>query len=163
VSSLEETFNALMGDLDYSMFIVTAAHGGERAGCLVGFATQSSIRPPRFLVCISKTNRTYRIARETTLLAVHFVPREAGELAELFGGQTGDDVDKFERCAWRSGPGGVPLLEDCGNRFVGTVLERLDRGDHVVHLLEPVAADRREPDEPFDFHRARRIEAGHEA
>jgi hypothetical protein len=27
-----------------------------------------------------------------------------GELAELFGGETGDEVDKFDRCEWRPGP-----------------------------------------------------------
>ena len=45
-------FDELMGELDYPMFIVTAAREGERAGCLVGFATQTSIHPSRFLVCL---------------------------------------------------------------------------------------------------------------
>ncbi|HEV3001376.1 MAG TPA: flavin reductase, partial [Solirubrobacteraceae bacterium] len=52
----------LVSDLDYPMFIVTATNGRERAGCLVGFATQTSIRPGRFLVCLSEKNRTYRVA-----------------------------------------------------------------------------------------------------
>src|SRR4051812_38755411 len=115
VSSVRDTFNELMGELDYPMFIVTVAHGGERAGCLVGFATQGSIDPPRFLACLSKANRTYRVARGADALAVHFVPAGADGLAELFGGQTGDEVDKFSRCRWHPGPGGVPLLDDCVN------------------------------------------------
>src|SRR4051794_41781759 len=51
----------LIDELDYPMFIVTVAAGGERAGCLVGFATQCSINPPRFLVCLSDKNRTFRV------------------------------------------------------------------------------------------------------
>ena len=43
----------LVSELDYPMFIVTCADERERAGCLVGFATQCSIDPPRFLVCLS--------------------------------------------------------------------------------------------------------------
>jgi hypothetical protein len=35
-----------MAQLDYSLFIVTPAAGEERAGCLVGFASQVSIRRP---------------------------------------------------------------------------------------------------------------------
>ena len=89
------TFDSLVGDLDYPMFIVTATAGDDRAGCLIGFATQTSIDPQRFLVCLSRRNRTYRVARRTDLLGVHFVPSEAADLAELFGGATGDEVDKF--------------------------------------------------------------------
>ena len=45
-----EAFEALMADLDQPSYVVTAADGDERAGCLVGFATQCSIEPPRFAV-----------------------------------------------------------------------------------------------------------------
>jgi flavin reductase (DIM6/NTAB) family NADH-FMN oxidoreductase RutF len=157
------TFSDLVGELDHAMLIVTAAAGGERAGCLVGFATQSSIDPPRFLVCLSKRNRTYRVALEAGALAVHFVPARAPDLAELFGGETGDDTDKFVRCAWRSGPGDLPILEDCPNWFAGRVLERMDLGDHDGFLLEPVEAHRAEDVTAFTFHRAKRIAPGHEA
>ena len=158
----EATFNSLVGDLDYPMFIVTACADGERSGCLIGFATQASIDPSRFLVCLSHTNRTYRVGIRAALLAIHFVPEEAEDLVELFGGETGDEVDKFERCAWRPGPDGTPLLDDCPNRFVGRVLERIDAGDHDAFLLEPVLAERGTDAEEFSFHRAKRIEPGHQ-
>src|ERR687884_2155614 len=89
------TFDALVGDLEYPMFIVTARAGREPLGCLVGFATQTSIHPRRFAVCLSHKNRTYRRGREARLLGVHCVPDDQPELAELFGGQTGDEADKF--------------------------------------------------------------------
>jgi len=157
------TFHSLVGDLEYPMFIVTARADAEPLGCLVGFATQMSIDPPRFAVCLSHKNRTFRRGHGTTLLGVHCVPAEAVELAELFGGHTGDEVEKFERCAWHDGPGGVPLLDECPNRFVGRVVWRADAGDHDVFLLEPVAAEAAAGESEFTFHRAKRIEAGHEA
>jgi flavin reductase (DIM6/NTAB) family NADH-FMN oxidoreductase RutF len=159
----DSTFNSLVGDLDYPMFIVTVAAHGERSGCLIGFATQASIDPSRFLLCLSNKNRTYRVSRDAELLGVHFVPEEQAELAELFGGETGDEVDKFARCEWTEGPGGTPLLDACPNRFVGRVLERVDAGDHDAILLEPVAAERGTDSDEFTFHRAKRIEPGHEA
>ena len=161
--SVPETFEGLVGELDYPMFIVTAAAGGERSGCLVGFATQTSIDPPRFLVCLSVKNRTYRVARRADVLGVHLVPAEATELAELFGGETGDEVDKFARAPWRDGPEGVPILADCPSWFVGRVLDRVDAGDHVGFLLEPVAAAHDLAGGGMDFQRVRGIEAGHEA
>jgi len=57
-----ETFGQMVGELEYSMFIVTVRAGAEQAGCLVGFGCQSSIDPPRFLACLSRTNHTYRVA-----------------------------------------------------------------------------------------------------
>ena len=159
----ESTFNSLVGDLDYPMFIVTACADGERSGCLIGFATQASIDPPRFIVGLSHQNRTYRVANGAELLAVHFVPEEAEDLAELFGGETGDEVDKFARCEWHEGPHGVPMLDRCANRFVGRVVWRSDAGDHDAFLLEPVLAERGTDSDEFKFHRAKRIDPGHEA
>jgi flavin reductase (DIM6/NTAB) family NADH-FMN oxidoreductase RutF len=156
-------FAELVADLDYPMMIVTAQARGERAGCLVGFATQTSIRPGRFLVCLSRENRTYRVARFAQALGVHFVPVERADLAELFGGQTGDEVDKFARCEWHEGPEGVPLLDGLANRFVGRVVGRWEAGDHRAHLLEPVHAERGTMSEEFTFRRARWIHPGHPA
>src|SRR4051812_26824918 len=114
------------------MFIVTLVAGGERAGCLVGFATQCSIDPPRFLVCISVNNRTYRVGRDARAMAVHLVPTDGDDLVELFGGETGDDTDKFERVEWYEGPEGLPVIDRCGSWFAGRVLERFDSfGDHA--------------------------------
>jgi flavin reductase (DIM6/NTAB) family NADH-FMN oxidoreductase RutF len=161
--STQDVFNSLVGELDYPMLIVTACDGEERSGCLIGFATQASIDPSRFLVCLSHKNRTYRVAQGTDLLGVHFVPEEAGDVAELFGGETGDEVDKFARVPWQPGPGGTPLLDACPNRFVGRVLQRLDAGDHDALLLEPVQAERGTDSDEFTFHRAKRIDPGHEA
>jgi flavin reductase (DIM6/NTAB) family NADH-FMN oxidoreductase RutF len=153
----------LVSALDYPMFIVTVAAEGERAGCLVGFATQASINPPRFLVCLSDKNRTYRVAQDAAVLVVHLVPETATDLAELFGASTGDDVDKFEQCAWSPGPAGTPVLDECPNWFAARILDRMNAGDHCAMLLDPFEAASDTTEQPFTFHRARRIEAGHEA
>jgi flavin reductase (DIM6/NTAB) family NADH-FMN oxidoreductase RutF len=157
------TFHELVGDLEYPMFIVTARAGDEPLGCLIGFTTQASIDPPRFLVCLSHKNRTFRRGQDAGFFAVHCVPEHAGALAELFGGETGDEVDKFARTAWHEGPEGVPILDECQNWFVGRVLWRRDGGDHEAYLLEPVAAQHGSGEDEFTFHRAKRIDAGHEA
>jgi flavin reductase (DIM6/NTAB) family NADH-FMN oxidoreductase RutF len=160
---VRDAFNALMGDLEYPMFIVTARAGDEPLGCLVGFATQASIDPPRFLICLSHVNHTFRRGRDVSHLGVHSVPEGAADLAELFGGETGDEVDKFARVPWHEGLEGVPLLDDCHNRFVGRVIDRMDAGDHSAFLLEPVAAEHADGQGEFTFHRAKRIEPGHPA
>jgi flavin reductase (DIM6/NTAB) family NADH-FMN oxidoreductase RutF len=158
-----DAFEELVGELDYPMMIVTAASGEDRGGCLVGFTTQASISPPRYAVCLSDKNRTFRLAQDVDHLGVHFLSADRGDLAELFGSETGDEVDKLARTEWSPGPHDVPLLDGCPNRFVGRILERLDAGDHWIFLLEPVFAEHEEEAEQFPFHRAKRLEPGHEA
>jgi flavin reductase (DIM6/NTAB) family NADH-FMN oxidoreductase RutF len=159
-------FTKLVAELEYPMYVVTAAADGERAGCLVGFGTQTSIHPPRFLVCVSRKNRTLSVANDSPVLAVHVLSDDPQErrLAELFGGETGDDTDKFELCAWHEGPGGVPLLDDIPNFFVGRVVSCVDVGDHVGFLLDPVDAERGGAGvEELGFQEAKDIEPGHPA
>lgn len=155
-------FLKLAGTLNYPVFIVTAASGDEREGCVIGFASQTSFEPARFLACLSRANRTYRFARDVDALAVHLVPRDAAGLVELFGGETGDEVDKFARCEWHAGPRGLPILDGCPSWFAGEIVERFDLGDHVGHLLELFAATC-EPGEIMYFQDVKDIDPGHPA
>ncbi len=159
----EKKFQRLVGALDYPLFLVTATDGDEHDGCIVGFTTQCSIHPPRFLVCLSVKNRTWRIAGRADALAVHVVPRERRDLAELFGGETADDRDKLAGVAWTAGPGGVPLIDELRARFVGRIVERHDYGgDHTGFLLAPVDAEAAERPDELSFQQGKDIPPGHE-
>ena len=146
------------------MAIVTAvAPDGRRSGCLVGFWTQCSIHPPRVLPCISKKNHTLEVAIAAEALAVHWLGDDDRGLAELFGGETGDDIDKFERCSWRPGPGGVPVLEGVKGWVAGPVAGRFDAGDHVAFLVDAEAGAAEEPSAAeLGFQAVKDLEPGHE-
>jgi flavin reductase (DIM6/NTAB) family NADH-FMN oxidoreductase RutF len=163
VTDVERTVHRWIGEIDYPMMIVTAAAGDERGGCLVGFTTQCSIDPMRFLICLSDKNRTYRVARGAGTLGVHLVPADREDLVELFGSNTGDETDKFAQTSWHPATDGTPIVDGCPNWFVGRVLERLDAGDHQALLLEPVEAAAGADVRQYPFHRAKRFEPGHEA
>ena len=156
-------FDDLVRRLDYPMFVVTTYDGTTPAGCLVGFATQCSIDPARFLVCLSDKNQTHRVAAGAETLAVHVLRAEQHDLAALVGGETGDEVDKFARCAWSEGPGGVPVLDECAGWFAGRVLERSVLGDHTGLLLEPFAGSDPGDVRLLRFEHVRDLDPGHEA
>jgi len=127
--------------IDFPMALVTAFDGNERSGCLVGFHTQCSVDPQRWLVNISKTNHTFNVALRAKWLAVHILRSDQHALAELFGGVSGDELapaTKFEQCAWRESDHGTPILEGC-DWFAGPVIERIDAGDHVAHIIDIAA------------------------
>jgi flavin reductase (DIM6/NTAB) family NADH-FMN oxidoreductase RutF len=162
MTNMHDTFVGLTLALDYPMLIVTTAARGERSGCLIGFSTQCSIDPPRYLVCLSDKNRTTRLAARAAALAVHFVPGPARDLAELFGSETDDEIDKFARCDWHEGPDGLPLLDGCRRWFAGRILERRRLGDHIGHLLEPfAAADDDGEDGILMFSQVKSVDPGH--
>ncbi len=146
----------MLDELDYPMFIATVP--GD--GCLVGFATQCSIDPLRFLVCLSNKNRTYRLARDAEHMALHVVPEDRRDLAELFGGETADEVDKLAQVEWSPGPGGAPLIAGCPH-VAGPLVDRFDVGDHVVFVLDVEVEEGAAT--PLRFERARAIDPGHEA
>jgi flavin reductase (DIM6/NTAB) family NADH-FMN oxidoreductase RutF len=153
-------FEQLVATLDYPLYVVTAAFEQQPAGCLIGFATQCSIHPPRFLACISKKNHTFLLAARAPALAVHIIEKKDKSIAELFGGTTGDEVDKFSRVRWRF-VSGVPIFDACERWFVGAVLEQIDLGDHVGFLLEPIDTGHKASSEQLTFQKARGIEPGH--
>jgi flavin reductase (DIM6/NTAB) family NADH-FMN oxidoreductase RutF len=147
------------------MAVVTLVSDGEPSGCLVGFATQCSIDPPRYLVCLSEKNHTYRAAEAgADRLVVHLLAPDQVELARLFGEQTGDETDKFGRCRWHAGPDGEPVLDDAPAWFSGPIRERMVGGDHVCYRID---IDRAYDDGTarsfLDFHRVSDFDPGHEA
>jgi flavin reductase (DIM6/NTAB) family NADH-FMN oxidoreductase RutF len=160
----EHDFNALMAALDSPLIVVTTADERERAGCLVEFHVQSSMEPQRYCVWLSKANYTYRVALQSSYLVIHFLTADDLPLAELFGTQTGDTVDKFAGLPVDSGPGGAPVLRQCPNWLAVRRIALLDEGgDHVCLPTEPVAVHTLRPFRPLRLSQAGHLKAGHGA
>jgi flavin reductase (DIM6/NTAB) family NADH-FMN oxidoreductase RutF len=159
-------FHQLAAHVNTPMYVVTAAADGEHDGCLVGFATQCSIDPARFLVCLSTANRTFTIASRADMLVVHALHGTDHPLASLFGEETDKDpeVDKFLSCDWTPGPGDTPVLDGC-DWFAGNIHDRVELGDHVGFVLDVTdLGDAARAEEPrLGFQGVRALEAGNPA
>jgi len=143
-------FDDIAATLTPPMVVVTARAGDDADGCLVGFSTQCSIDPLRYLVCLSTANRTYELAGRSSTLVVHMLhdtPADR-ELASWFGEHTARDTDKLAGRDWRPGPDGVPVLGGC-DWFAGPVVDRFDVGDHVAHVIEITDGDAPRANEPW--------------
>ena len=159
----EDLLGRIQEQTDPSLYVVTAAADGEVSGCLAGFGSHVSIHPERLLICISKQNHTFGVASRAEALVVHVPPSTEPELARLFGGETGDEVDKLGQVAWRPGPGGAPVLDLCPTWVGGRVVQRVDLGDHVGFLLEVQDGSVDDAARPLRFHQAQDVEPGHDA
>ena len=162
--SPEDHFHALVADIDHPMFIVTAAANGRHGGCLVGFVTQASIDPPRLIVMLSKANDTWRVAQGASELVVHFLRHENYNLARLFGEETSDaGVDKFASCSWEESTKRTPIIRGTRGWIIGEILERVDAGDHVAHLLNVKEAQCELAGALLMFQEVRDLDPGHPA
>lgn len=160
----DNAFGRSLASLDAALILVTTFAEGERAGCIVGFHTRSSIVPQHFSLWLSKANHTYRTALRATHFAVHFLTADDLPLAKAFGTRSGDDTDKFAGLDVEVEDHGVPLLRACPHR---AVLERItmldDGGDHVCLSTRVLAAQTGDPFEPLRMSDAQHLVAGHES
>ncbi|SON62605.1 4-hydroxyphenylacetate 3-monooxygenase reductase component [Mycobacterium simulans] len=142
-----EAFDDLMAMLDGPGFVVTTQADGHPSGCLVDFATQTSVQPPSFMVGLPRSAGTAEVASRSEHLAVHVLAQRQQLLAGLFANQTDEEIDPFVRCKWRAGPYGMPILDDAVAWFVARTASRSDVGDYVAYLLEPVSVSAPESEE----------------
>lgn len=141
----KSAFDTLMAATNPVMIVVTTVAADERAGCLVGFHSQSGIDTGHYCVWLSKANHTYRTALRATHFGVHFLTADDLGLAKRFGTRSGEDTDKFAGLKVSTHDTGVPLLDDCPNRLIVQRLALLDDGaDHVcitTRVLDAQAGD----------------------
>jgi flavin reductase (DIM6/NTAB) family NADH-FMN oxidoreductase RutF len=159
------SFNDMMAGMDPAMVIVTTSAGRERGGCLVGFHAQSSIEPSRYCIWLSKANHTYRLALRASHLGIHFLTDTDtdGELAELFGTLSGDDIDKFTRVPFVETKEKVPVLESCDNWLVVEKIALLDEGgDHVCISTQPVTVHYEGDFRPLRLSSVNHLTPGHQ-
>ena len=145
VQAVRDAYERVIEPVDPVAVIVTCASGGDKAGCLVTFSGPCSIEPPRYAVWLSHPNHTYQVALGANELIVHMLTADDLPLAEVFGGVSGLNEDKFARVPW-SDRGGAPLLRATGGWLRGRILSRVPGreetgGDHTCFVLAPVAAE----------------------
>lgn len=152
---------------DGAMVVVTVATAGERSGCMIGFWSQCSIEPRRLALWMSVENHTTSLVDAGSVVGIHLLTVGDHDLAELFGGETTDEVDKFAALRddeW-SDDEGVPVLVRCPNRLVGRVVRVVDDGscDHRLAIVEPVAASAADAATPLRLSDVDDVDAGHPA
>ena len=132
-------FDIVAAGLRSSPAFVTASVNGDHAGCVVRFHTQCGIDPIRYAVWLPTRGSTYALSRHATHIAVHVLD-DSGEPVEGLLTTAGDvPAAVFDRCDWRPGPGGVPLLASCASYLVLEVVSsRVDHGGYACLIGELV-------------------------
>jgi flavin reductase (DIM6/NTAB) family NADH-FMN oxidoreductase RutF len=160
----DDSFGTVMASVDPPLIVLTTEAEGERAGCLVGFHSQSSIDPQHYCVWLSKANHTYRVGLRAAHFAVHFLTTDDLDLAERFGTVSGEDTDKFAGLDVEVDEHGVPLLAASPHRLRLERLALLDDGsDHVCLTTRVTSAETGGSFVPLRVSGAAHLDPGHES
>ena len=131
------TFGELFTELvDPTLWLVTAANGGERGGLIATFVVSASLVPdePRVAIGIAKHHFTWRLIDRSRAFALHLVDLARPEWVRRFGLRSGREADKFAGLAPEVGATGAPLLADALLWSECVVEAALDTGDRSLFL-----------------------------
>ena len=121
---------------------VTSAHAGRTNGMILDSAVRATISPahPRLSVYVHKWHLSHDLIWASGRFAAHLLHQDQFDVVHQLGFRSGRDVpDKLAGLAYRTGAGGIPVLEDCYAAFECRVLNTMDAGPATLYLGEVVA------------------------
>jgi len=124
-----KTFWRALGQRAIGSTIVTARSAEGPAGFLGLSASHISADPPLMLASIDKRTSALQIVLAARHFAVNFLPVEAKEIADLFGGKgTLKGADRFQVGSWQTLATGAPVLSNALGAMDCTLEETIERG-----------------------------------
>jgi flavin reductase (DIM6/NTAB) family NADH-FMN oxidoreductase RutF len=124
-----KTFWRALGQRAIGSTIVTARSAEGPAGLLGLSASHISADPPLMLASIDKRTSALQTVLAARHFAVNFLPRDASEIADVFGGK-GElkGADRFKIGQWQTLVTGAPVLANALGAMDCTLEDTIERG-----------------------------------
>ncbi|MBZ0170186.1 High molecular weight rubredoxin [Candidatus Methylomirabilis lanthanidiphila] len=133
---------AVLGKLDYEIFVLTAAHQDRRSGQIVCWVMPATIVPqiPRILVGIGRTTFTRELIEISQRFALNLLGKDQWPLVTHFGFRSGREMDKFATLPFERGVTGSPILSGTVGYLECQVRTVLDAGAgaHLFYLADVI-------------------------
>ena len=128
-------FRQLLGCFPTGVTIVTTNNAdGSPAGLTCNSFSSVSLEPPLVLFSLRKASSLLPTFTGCGTFAINILSQSQDALSGRFA--SSKIADKFEGVAWRKGPLGAPLVDDCLASFECSVHARHEAGDHVIFIGE---------------------------
>lgn len=129
--------------------VVTVA-GEPPVGFTATSFTSVSLRPPLVSFCVDQASSSLSAVVRGGFLAVHLLACSQRDVAATFATR---GIDRFAtHGAWRTGPCGVPVLDDTLGWLVCRTTELITAGDHTIVLAAPLVGAHDGTDVPLVYH-----------
>jgi Conserved protein/domain typically associated with flavoprotein oxygenases, DIM6/NTAB family len=129
--------------ISYGLYLVCSKKGDKFNGQIANTVIQVTSDPPKIAVAINKENLTNEFIRESKVLTVSILSKEAPmKFIGHFGFKSGRELDKFEGMHYKVGVTGAPIIIENSIAYLeAKVVGSLDVGTHTVFIGEVVGAE----------------------
>ncbi|MBQ7050141.1 MAG: flavin reductase [Firmicutes bacterium] len=129
-------------NIGYGLYVVTSNDGKKDNGLIVNTVTQVTDTPNQIAVTINKANYSHHVIKQTGIMNVNCLSTEAPfKVFEVFGFQSGRNVDKFADCTPLRSDNGLVFLPRYINSFMSLKVEQyLDLGTHGMFICSVTEA-----------------------
>ncbi len=123
-------------NLGYGLYVVTSNDGKKDNGLIVNTVTQVTNTPNRIAVTINKENYSHHVIKQTGKMNVNCLTVDAPfKVFEVFGFQSGRNVDKFADCDPLRSDNGLVFLPRYINSFLSLKVEQyMDLDTHGMFI-----------------------------
>ena len=133
--------------MSYGIYLITSKSGEQLSGYIANTAFQVTSEPPKVAISCHKDNTSARVINESGVFALSVLEKESDAgLIGLFGYQSGNEEEKFERVNYKLGKNGAPvILTHTIAYFECRVVDRFDVGTHYLFIGEVTESELLEP------------------
>jgi flavorubredoxin/flavin reductase (DIM6/NTAB) family NADH-FMN oxidoreductase RutF len=129
-------------NIGYGLYVVTSNDGKKDNGLIVNTVTQVTSVPNRIAVTINKQNYSHHIIKQTGKMNINCLTVDAPfRVFEVFGFQSGRNVDKFADCEPLRSDNGLVFLPRYINSFMSLKVEQyIDLDTHGMFICSVTEA-----------------------
>ena len=123
-------------NIGYGLYVVTSNDGKKDNGLIVNTVTQVTNTPNRIAVTINKENYSHHVIKQTGKMNINCLTVDAPfKVFEVFGFQSGRNVDKFAECEPLRSDNGLVFLPRHINSFMSLKVEQyVDLDTHGMFI-----------------------------
>ncbi len=129
-------------NIGYGLYVVTSNDGKKDNGLIVNTVTQVTNTPNRLAVTINKANYSHHVIKQTGKMNINCLTVDAPfRVFEVFGFQSGRNVDKFADCEPLRSDNGLVFLPRYINSFLSLKVEQyIDLDTHGMFICSVTEA-----------------------
>lgn len=124
--------------LSYGIYLISSKDGENMSGYIANTAFQVTAEPPQIAISCHKDNTSAGIIESSGIFALSILEKESDAgLIGLFGYQSGNEDEKFDRVNYSLGKNGAPIiLTHSIAYFECKVVNKFDVGTHYLFIGE---------------------------
>ena len=129
-------------NIGYGLYVITSNDGKKDNGLIVNAVTQVTNTPNRIAVTINKQTYSHHVIKRTGVMNVNCLTIDAPfKVFEVFGFQSGRNVDKFADCTPLRSDNGLVFLPRYINSFMSLKVEQyVDLDTHGMFICSVTEA-----------------------